>query len=109
MNNIWLMIFGVMVIGNILRYIFPDPMLAAIIDLGVLGGAYLILRRYPYVDLKRSMLFLSIVMGVAVLVDLGLLHPMIGDIAMLCVLAWMFFSQGRRPGKPQRIRHQWHK
>ena len=109
MNNIWLMVFGVMIFGNILKYYFYSPFIAAIIDLGVLGAAYLILRRYPYVDLKRSMTFLAALTGIVILVDLAIINGAVGNIAMLALLAWMFFGSSRKGSKPLRPPRLWHK
>lgn len=108
MNNVWLMVFAVMVTGSILKYVFVNQAAAVIIDLAVLGGAYFILRRYPFIDLKRSMTFLSGLTVIVVMVDLRVVDGLVGNIGLLLLMAWMFFGPGRKP-KPPRQRHSWHK
>jgi hypothetical protein len=108
-NNVWWMILGIMVGGSILKYFFVSPFIALIINIAVLVAAYLVLRRYPYVDLKRSMTFLVALMVIVSLVEFGIINGLVANIGMLGLLAWMFFGPGRGPGKPSRPRHQWHK
>lgn len=109
MNNVWWMILGIMVGGSILKYFFPNPFIALIINIAVMIAAYLVLRRYPYVDLKRSMTFLAGITVIVSLTEFGIIDGLIANICMLALLAWMFFGPGRRPPKPSRPRHQWHK
>ncbi|MDR3560272.1 MAG: hypothetical protein P4N59_02355 [Negativicutes bacterium] len=109
MNNAWLMIVGVMVVGSILKYFFANPFIMLIINLAVLAAGYVILRRYPYVDMKRSMTFLGGLTAIVILVEFGVVNGLVANIGMLALLAWMFFGPGRGPGRPSRPRHQWHK
>lgn len=92
MNQIWLQIFAVMIGGSLLKYVFVNQFIWVIIDLAVLVGAYIILKRHPYIDLKKSMSFLGALTAISVLVDLGVVGGEIGNIAVLGLLAWMIFG-----------------
>lgn len=109
MNNVWWMILGIMVTGSILKYFFVSPFIALIINIAVLVAAYMVLRRYPYVDLKRSMIFLSVLTFIVILVEFGIVNSLIANIGMLALIGWMFLGPGHGPRRPSRPRHQWHK
>jgi hypothetical protein len=108
-NQIWLKVFGALLIGGILKYAITDPLAGVAIDLVVLGVCYLILRRFPYIDIKKSMIFLSTLTGVSILVDLGVISGAIGNIVLLVLVVWMlvkgYFNSPQRP----KLRHKWHK
>ncbi len=113
MNTVWLQVLLVIVGGSLLKYVIHHPYVWVGIDLAVLGIAYLLLRRYPFVDFKSSMLFLGGLTAVNVLTDLGIIGGFIGNIIILAVVAWMFFRSGSggddwRPRRPPQ-RHKWHK
>lgn len=110
MNQVWLQIFVVMVGSSIVKYLFASSFVWVFIDLAVLAISYIILRRYPYVDLKASMLFLSGLTIVSVLTDIGLISGLIGNVLILAILAWMMFGRGTNdvPRRPK-VRHKWHK
>lgn len=95
MNRTWFYILAVMVGGSMLKYAFPDRMAWVLFDVAVLGIAYLILRRAPYINMKHSMLFLGGLTGINVLVDLGIMGGMMGNVALLALLGWMLFG-GKR-------------
>lgn len=111
LNQVWLIILAVMVGGSILKYLIPIPWAAVAIDLAVLAVAYIILRRYPYINLKRTLNFLVGLTVISIAVDLGFIDGFIGNIALLILLAWLFFSgsQGGGSGRPPKLRHKWHK
>ncbi|MCE5286796.1 MAG: hypothetical protein LLG02_13260 [Pelosinus sp.] len=109
MNQIWLQIFAVMVGGSILKMFFHSVVMAVIIEIAVLAVAYLLIRRYPYIDLKRSMLFLGGLTVISILVDIGLLSGMLGDVIILGLLFWMLFGGGAGGGRRPQLRHKWHK
>lgn len=92
MNRIWFYILIVMVVGSMFKYAVANTLAWVVIDLAVLGVAYLILRRYPYVDMKGSMLFLGGLTGINILVDLGIMSGMMGNLALLALLGWMMFG-----------------
>jgi hypothetical protein len=100
-----------MIGGTILKYLFVGSILWVCIDLAVLGTSYLILKRYPYVDLKASMFFLGGLTAVSILNDLGIINGLISSILMMAVLAWMMFGRGGNNGSNNRPtnRHKWHK
>ena len=113
MNRVWLQVLLVLVGGSLLKNVIPLPVAWVAIDLAVWGIAYLLLRRYPFVDLHGSMLFLSGLTVVSILEDLGIIHGPVGPLLILALLAWMFFRNGgggddwRRKRRP--LRHKWHK
>lgn len=110
LNQVWLIILAVMVGGSILKYLILNPWAAVGIDLVVLAVAYLILRRYPYINLKSTMNFLLGLTIINIAVDLGFVDGFIGNIALLILLAWLFFSRnGSSSRRPPKLRHPWHK
>ncbi len=96
MNRTWFYILAVMVGGSVVKYVFPNALAWVIIDLAVLGIGYLILRKDRFVDMRHSMIFLGGLTGINVLVDLGIMGGMMGNIALLALLGWMVFGGGRR-------------
>jgi len=111
MNQIWLRIFMVMIGGSFAKYIFLNPFAWVGIDLAVLGISYLILRRYPFVDLRSSMAFLGGLTAVSILTDLGIISGLVGNILIVGLLAWMMFGGKGSNGSNNRPsnRHKWHK
>lgn len=109
LNQIWLIILAVMIGGSMLKYLIPNPWVAVVIDLAVLAIAYIILRRYPYINIKRTMNFLVGLTIVSVAVDLGFIDGFVGNIALLILLAWLFFSKDGGSRRPPKLRHPWHK
>jgi hypothetical protein len=108
-NNVWWMILGIMVAGGILKYFFINSYIALIINIAVLVACYLVLRRYPYVDLKRSMIFLTVLTVIVIVVEFGIISGLVANIGMLALIVWMFLGPGRGPNRPSKPRHQWHK
>jgi hypothetical protein len=112
MNTIWIQVLLVMVGGSMLKYVFMNPWAWVAIELAILGVAYYLLRRHPYVDVKSSMMFLSGLTIVNILVDLGIIGGLLGNVLVLAVLAWMFFNSNRPGGGDdwrRKQRHKWHK
>jgi hypothetical protein len=110
MSQIWLEIFAAMIAGSAIKYMFYNMFVWVVIDLAVLGGCYFILRRWRYyVDMKKSMIFLSGITIANVLTDIGVISVLISNLILLGLLAWMVF--GGRGGRPRRLnlRHKWHK
>lgn len=93
MNQTWFKILAAMIVGSMLKYLVFSSLAWVIIDLAVLGVAYLLLRRDPFTDMKHSMLFLGGLTAVNVLVDLGIIGGMIGNLALLALLAYMMFGR----------------
>lgn len=96
MNRTWFYILAIMIGGSMLKYAIPNNLLWVLIDLSVLGIAYLVLRRHPHIDMRHSMIFLGGLTAINVLVDLGIMGGMMGNIALLALLGWMMFGGGRR-------------
>lgn len=109
MSQIWLQIFAVMIGGNILKMLFNNMIIAVIIEIAVFAGVYYLIRRYPYIDVKRSMYYLGVLTVISILVDIGLLSDMLGNIIILGLLFWMLFGGGTGGGRRPSMRHKWHK
>ncbi|MHC1745890.1 MAG: hypothetical protein AB9895_01990 [Negativicutes bacterium] len=113
MNQIWLKIFGVLLVGGILKYAMANEFVWVIIDLTALGVCYLILQQYPNVDLKKSMKFLAGLTGVSILVDVGIISGGVGNLILLVIILWVLFKgHFNKPfsaQKKQKVRHRWHK
>lgn len=117
MSQVWLQIFAVMIIGSMIKYFFFHPLIAVLVEFAVLGTAYLILRRHPYVDMRTSMLFLGGLTLISILTDIGVLGGLMGNLLVLALLAWMMLGRGNSGGGGMRgpvrrstsVRHKWHK
>ncbi|MDD4601683.1 hypothetical protein SDC9_27469 [bioreactor metagenome] len=111
MRQVWLQIFGVMIGGSIVKFILPNVWLWVFADLLVLGISYILLRRYPFVDMKKSMLFIGGLTLINILIDVQILDGMLGSIASLILVSWVVFGgggQGKGKGKST-LRHKWNK
>jgi len=113
-RNIWFTILAIMIGGSIAKhllisYVFPSSYLLVVVDLAVFGISYLVLRRYPYIDLKSSLQFLAAFTVIAILVDLGIIGDLISSIALLALIGWMFYRSRGVPARPTKLRHKWHK
>ncbi|HWR05508.1 hypothetical protein [Sporomusa sp.] len=93
MNQMWFQVLATMIVGSMIKYLFHNSLAWVVIDLAVLGIAYLLLRRDPFIDMRRSMIFLSGLTVVNVLVDLGIMNGMIGNLALLALLGYMMFGR----------------
>ncbi|MBP2650626.1 MAG: hypothetical protein H6Q74_1451 [Firmicutes bacterium] len=117
MNQLWLTILAVLFGGSIVKYgvfkyvIFSPvvTVIMVIIDLLVLGVCYLVLRRYPYINVKESMKFVGAVMALEIMCDIGIITGFIRDVAFFALIAWAVFKQNRVSSRPPRQRHKWHK
>ncbi|WP_425057692.1 hypothetical protein SCACP_22270 [Sporomusa carbonis] len=94
MNQIWFQVLAAMIVGSMIKYFIFNALAWVAIDLAVLGVAYLILRRSPFIDMKRTMIFLGGLTAVNMLVDLGVINGMIGNLALLGLLGYMMFGRG---------------
>ncbi|QDR81006.1 hypothetical protein [Sporomusa termitida] len=93
MNQMWFQVLAIMIVGSIIKYMFHNSLAWVVIDLAVLGIAYLLLRRDPFIDMRRSMIFLGGLTVVNVLVDLGIMSGMLGNLALLALLGYMMFGR----------------
>jgi len=93
MNQTWFKILAAMIIGSMLKYLVFSAVAWVVIDLAVLGVSYLLLRRDPFTDMRHSMLFIGGLTAVNVLVDLGIIGGMIGNLVLLALLAYMMFGR----------------
>ncbi|NLP40775.1 MAG: hypothetical protein GX348_01000 [Veillonellaceae bacterium] len=109
MRQVWLQVFTVMILGSFVKFIVPDVSLWVLADLVVLGICYLLLRRYPSIDIKKSMLFVGALTLINILVDVNILNGLLGNIIGLVIVGWVIFGGGGK-GKGQTIlRHKWNK
>jgi hypothetical protein len=112
MNTVWWYILAAIIVGSILKYLVVNPWAWVAIDVALFAAVYLILRRYPWINLKRSVTFFGCLTIVNIFVDLGIVDGFIGQIAIRVLLGWMIFGGGRQGGgggRPPRPRHPWHK
>jgi len=92
MNQIWFQVLAVMIVGSIIKYLVHSPLAWVVIELVVLGIAYLILRRDRFIDMQRSMIFLGGLTAVNILVDLNIMNGIVGNLALLALLAYIMFG-----------------
>lgn len=93
MSYMWFQILAVMIVGSMLKYLVFNTLAWVVIDLAVLGVAYLLLKRDPFTDMKRSMIFLGGLTAVNVLVDLGIIGGVLGNLVLLGLLAYIMFGR----------------
>lgn len=111
MSQVWVIVFVIMIASSILKNIFMNMFIWVAIDVIVLVVCYFVLRRYPYIDLGKSMLFLVGLTVINILTDIQLISGLLGSILLLVLLVWTLFGDRWRPSsrRPSRLRHQWHK
>lgn len=116
MGETWIKLLILMVGSSMVKYMFADQLIWVVIDLAVLGIAYLMLRSNPYIDLRLTMLMLGGLTLISILTDVGFLNGFLGQLIMLAVLIWIFWRRsgggGGGRGRQQRSyprRHNWHK
>lgn len=109
MNQVWLKIIAVMLAASVAKYFIAHALFWVAIDLAALGICYLIIRRYPYVDLRRTMLFLGTFTLISILVDIRVISAMLGNILSLAVIVWLLWRGGNVTTRRQPLRHKWHK
>lgn len=111
MSQVWVTVFGIMVVSSILKNVFYNMFILVAIDVIVLGVCYLVLRRYPYIDLAKSMIFLVGLTAINILTDVNLISNLFASILLLALLVWIMFGDRLRPSsrRPSRLRHKWHK
>lgn len=95
MNQTWFKILAVMIVGSMLKYAVYNIAAWVIIDLAILGVSYLFLRRDPFTDMKFSMIFIGGLTAVNILVDLGIIGGMLGNLILLALLAYMMFGRNQ--------------
>jgi len=110
MTNVWLMLFAIMLAGGVLKYLFLNVWAAVVIDVVILGAVYFLLRRYPFLDFRKTMIFFTGLTVVSILVDIGLISDLVGNLVILAVLVWAIYRRygGGGSGRPK-LRHKWHK
>lgn len=109
MNIIWLKVIAVMFGAVILKYVFGYPEAKVIIDLLALAVCYPILKNTWYLDLRRSMLYLSGFTLLNILVDLRVISPLSASIVSLLVIIWLLWKKTGHSKPSQPLRHKWHK
>ena len=108
MDRIWLKLIGLMVCASILKQFVMHPLFWVIVDLVALAVAYLMLRTIPYINLQTSMLYLSIFTGLNILVSLGIINGLVGNILSLGIIGYLLW-RNNSPRRNQPPRHKWHK
>lgn len=109
MSQIWLQIFAVMIGGNILKMFFHNMIISVVLEIVIFAVVYWLIRRYSYIDVKRSMVYLGVLTVISILVDINLISDMLGNVVILGLLFWLLFGGGTRGGRRPAIRHKWHK
>ena len=93
MNIVMLKVFGPLFAGAVAKMFIAQGLGWVAIDLVALGAVYLILKKYPYIDLKKAMSYLGAITFISVLVDIGMIDGVIGNLAVIGQLLWMMFGE----------------
>ncbi|TWH45509.1 hypothetical protein [Sporomusa sp. KB1] len=94
MSVVWKAIFVAMVCGSVLKYFFKGTLTGVGIDLAVLFVAYFILRRFHSVNLKWSLIFLTVIKGSVMLVNLEIINGVLGSIIVIGAVGWLVLGPG---------------
>jgi hypothetical protein len=108
MDRVWLKLIGVMIGASIIKYAVMSPLFWVAVDLAALAVCYFMLRSVPYINLKTTMWYLSGFTVISVLVDLGVINGLVGNVLSLIVIGWLLWRNTLRPRRPP-LRHKWHK
>ena len=95
MSRSWLYILGLMLAGSVVINMYPLLVVSIAVNIGILIGSYLILRRDPYVDVRGSMMFIVGLVGINLLAAVGVLSSMMANLAFIALLVWSMAGGGR--------------
>lgn len=111
MNRAWLIILAVIAGSVVIKGFVMNMFLWIALDLIVCGVCYLILKRYSYVDMTKSIQFLLGLTAINILTDLQIIGDAIANILLLALLVWALFGNSLWPKSqnPKPMRHKWHK
>ncbi|WP_021166763.1 hypothetical protein SOV_09640 [Sporomusa ovata DSM 2662] len=113
LSTTWLYLMVVMIVGSIVKGFVFGQIIWVSIDLAVLGVCYLILRRRYWVDMRQSMIFLSVITVISILADIGLISGMFANVLSLAFIGWLIYrgsgGEGKFHNKKPKLRHKWHK
>ncbi len=95
MSRSWLYILGLMLAGSVVINMYPLLVVSIAVNIGILIGSYLILRRDPYADVRGSMMFIVGLVGINLLAAVGVLSSMMANLAFIALLVWSMAGGGR--------------
>lgn len=95
MSRSWLYILILMMVGSGIVNMYPLLAVAMVVNIGILIGSYLILRRDPLADVRGSMLFIIGLVGINMLAAVGILSGMMANLAFIALLVWSMAGGGR--------------
>ncbi len=84
-----------MLAGSVVINIYPLLVVSIAVNIGILIGSYLILRRDPYADVRGSMMFIVGLVGINLLAAVGVLSSMMANLAFIALLVWSMAGGGR--------------
>lgn len=92
MSNSWLYVLGLMVASSFVTYMTQSVAVSLLSDLLVLVGAYFIFRRDRFIDMKSSMIFLTILTVVNMMVTIGTMSIDVSRQTMIALVMWSWFG-----------------
>lgn len=92
MSNSWLYILLMMIASSFISVMFGSVWIAIGLDLLVLVAAYFILRNDPWVNMRASMLFLTILTVINVMATLNLISNIVNHEALIALIIWSWFG-----------------
>ncbi|MCX7970040.1 MAG: hypothetical protein N3A57_00535 [Negativicutes bacterium] len=113
MVKVWLVALAMMIAAVAIKVVaFELAGLAGAVAVEVLlvAAVYLWLRYHRWPGLGLAVLVVGAMAVVNILVDLGLIRPVMSSVILLAVIIF-FVWRVRRGGRPPRppVRHKWHK
>lgn len=92
MSNSWLYILGLMMASSFITYLTNSLAISLLLDLGVLVAAYFIFKRDRFIDMKSSMIFITILTVVNMMVSVGTMSVDVSRQTMLALIIWSWLG-----------------
>lgn len=92
MSNSWLYVLGLMIASSAITFVTQSVLISILCDILVLVGAYIIFKRDRFIDMKSSMIFITILTVVNIMVTLGTMSIDVSRQTMIALVVWSWFG-----------------
>lgn len=92
MSKSWLYILALMLGASLITYLTNSALVSLALDAGILVAAYFIFKRDRYIDMKSSMIFITILTAVNMMVTVGSISVDVSRQTMLALVIWSWFG-----------------
>lgn len=105
--QIWLQLMVIMLGTSIVKSIFYNQIIWVICDIAALAVCYIVLKRTFFINLRKSMLYISCFTFANILVDLGLIDSLLVHLIFLLLLLWLIYKSGGGNKRSPVLHHKW--